>query len=72
MNTRLLIGSGKQVPPLKDHVFIYFIEKGASEKLADGFFQHYTDLQWKTNRLKPLSNWKVAAWEWILKYHVLQ
>jgi len=61
------IGSGKQVPPLKDHVLIYFLEKGVSENVAFEFFRHYDERHWKSNRLQWLSNWKTAAWEWVLK-----
>lgn len=58
---------GKDVPPLKEHVIIYFIQKGCLEKEAINFFMHYNERNWKNNRGTTLSNWKMTAWEWILK-----
>ena len=60
-------GFGKQVPPLKAHVLIYFLEKGAAESQADAFFLHFHRRQWHNSQSHKLSNWKSAAWEWILK-----
>ena len=67
MKTPRFIGSGKQVPPLKEHVLIYFLEKGVSENVGVEFFRYYDGRHWKNNRLQRLSNWKTAAWEWDLK-----
>lgn len=65
-------GSGKDVPPQKKHVFIYFVQKGCSEHDADAFFQFFDQRNWRTYRGKILSNWKMAAWQWILKQIILK
>ena len=57
-------GARGERPP-KEHVFIYFNEKGASDELALSFFLYWSDRDWLNHRLQPLSNWKVAAWTWI-------
>ena len=59
-------GYGKQVPPLKAHVLIYFLEKGAAESQADAFFLHFQRRKWLNYKGHKLSNWKAAAWVWIL------
>lgn len=61
------IGSGKNVPPIKKYVIIYFSEKGMSTHQALEFFSHFENRKWENYRNKPLFNWKTAAWEWILK-----
>jgi len=60
-------GYGNHVPPLESHVIIYFLEKGMPVNEALAFFQHFSKRQWKNHRQQSLSNWKTAAWEWILK-----
>lgn len=59
------IGYGKCVPPAKDHVVIYFLEKGKSEKQALDFFELLSIRRWKNLRGETISNWKVHAWEYI-------
>lgn len=63
-----IIGQGCSVPPETKHVIIYFNEKGASDELALSFLAYWSKKGWLSNRLRPLSNWKVAAWTWIY-YH---
>jgi len=65
-------GLGKNVPPSKEHVVIYFLQKGCSEQNALEFYQYFKDKDWKNNQNKQLSNWKMAAWEWILKQFVFK
>jgi len=60
-------GFGKDVPPLKEHVIIYFVQKGCVEKDAIDFFAYFYEKRWKNYQGKTLSNWKMAAWEWVLK-----
>jgi len=55
------------VPPQKKHVIIYFIQKGHFEKDAVLFFMHFSKKNWQNYQGKILSNWKTAAWEWILR-----
>ncbi|HEX5553186.1 MAG TPA: hypothetical protein VFX43_08045 [Chitinophagaceae bacterium] len=71
LTDHVVSGSGKNVPPLKEHVKIYFQQKGCSEYEAMEFYQHFEDKQWINNRGGTLSNWKTAAWEWILKWVIL-
>jgi hypothetical protein len=59
-------GLGVSVPPLKDHVVIYFLEKKASQSEAFNFYDHFQKRHWKNNRDTRLANWKNAAWQWIL------
>ncbi len=58
-------GFGKNVPPDKSQVIIYFLEKGLDEKKANDFFSEYTLKEWKNRRGLPIRNWKVHAWEHI-------
>lgn len=58
-------GYGNIVPPLPEHVKIYFIQKGLSEKEGDTFFKHFKCLEWKTDSGVPVRNWKALANEWI-------
>ena len=58
------------VPPLKQHVIIYFSEKNIHETEALSFYYHYQNLRWKNGRNRPIVNWKVKAWEWILNLRV--
>ncbi len=60
------IGFGKDIPPTKEHVIIYFIQKGCVAQNALNFYSYFSEKNWKNNRGNLLSNWKRAAWEWIL------
>lgn len=59
------LGFGKNVPPDKEQVIIYFLEKGRSEKQAMDFFNFYTARRWKNSHGHTITNWKVHAWEYI-------
>ncbi|MBS1527697.1 MAG: hypothetical protein JST19_18775 [Bacteroidetes bacterium] len=60
------IGKGTSVPPIKEHVIIYFSEKGADRSQAMNFFVDLDKRKWKNNRGKLIANWKCAAWNYIL------
>jgi hypothetical protein len=60
------VGKGTAVPPTKNHVLIYFLQKGAQEENAMKFYAHFQKKKWKNNRNTKLNNWKTAAWNWIL------
>ena len=66
------VGLGTSVPPLKNHVLIYFLEKGAQEDDALNFYQHYHKRKWRNHRHTKLGNWKIAAWNWILSIKLLE
>ena len=60
-------GSGKNVPPCRELVVIYFLEKGMSAAMAVDFFAHFDSRKWLNHRNCLLANWKTTAWEWIMK-----
>jgi hypothetical protein len=59
-------GFGNSVPPLMEHVIIYFLQKNSSQ--ASAFFDHYKKRKWKNKRRQKIANWKICAWEWILNH----
>ena len=61
-------GFGKEVPPQQEHVIVYFIQKGFTKEEAFGFFIFYKERCWKGKRNRHLSNWKAAAWRWMLLF----
>ncbi len=64
-NTPLINGFGEEVPPLLDHVIIYFLQKNESRETAIEFYNHYADKKWKNRRGNQIRDWKVHAWFWI-------
>lgn len=59
------VGVGRTIPPQKNHVIIYFIEKGLSEKQAIDFFSNYNQRGWRNLSGNIIANWKTHAWEWV-------
>ncbi|WP_343748149.1 hypothetical protein [Fluviicola sp.] len=55
-------GKGDNVPPTKEHVTIYFLEKGESEEAANNFFDHYDKRRWRNRAGQLIQNWKAHAW----------
>ena len=62
-------GTGTSVPPSKKQVLIYFSQKDAPVENACKFYEHFQKRKWKNDRKTKLSNWKIAAWNWILIHH---
>jgi hypothetical protein len=58
-------GMGYNIPPLINHVAIYFLQQNMAVPDAQSFYQHYEKMQWKTIMGKPQKNWKVLAKDWI-------
>jgi len=58
-------GCGENMPPLLEHVKIYFDQKGLPAKAAEGFYRYYKGRKWKTDKGCPIRNWKVTATNWI-------
>lgn len=58
-------GLGRSVPPLFEHVEIYFMEKGCSSQDALAFFGYYEGRHWKGDKGRPVKNWKTLACDWI-------
>jgi hypothetical protein len=63
-------GMGHNLPPLINHVGIYFLQQNLTLPQAQCFYQHYEKLEWKTVTGKPQKNWKVLAKDWI--YNIIQ
>lgn len=57
-------GCGKCIPPEKQHVEIYFLQKGISLHKAQEFYREFEQRAWRNNQGNVISNWKVHAWEW--------
>lgn len=62
------VGCGSVMPPTFQHVNIYFQQRGISEKGAKGFYYFYKSRKWRTDKGCPITNWKVAANNWIYQY----
>jgi hypothetical protein len=58
-------GLGIDIPPLKVHVLIYFIQKRSTEKEANLFFQQQEQRNWTDLNCRPIKNWKTLACDWI-------
>ncbi|GAA4906355.1 hypothetical protein [Mucilaginibacter defluvii] len=58
-------GAGISIPPIKEHVVIYFIQHGKPENYAINFFDHFASNQWRNSRGSVIKNWKWCAWDWI-------
>ena len=61
-------GLGREIPPLKSHVTIYFIQKGLTEKDANFFFQQQNLTGWGASEGRHRSNWKTLACDWIWEH----
>lgn len=64
------VGFGAEIPPRKEFVRIYFIQKGMSEIEADLFFATFELTGWECKG-GSIKNWKTLASEWIwqLRYN---
>lgn len=58
-------GKGTEMPPLIEHVIIYFLQKGLIEQEAVFFFQQHEAADWKTIKGHAVKNWKTLACDWI-------
>lgn len=58
---------GKQIPPCPDHVMIWFLQKGSTEVMAQGFLKNATSTGWRNKKGEPIKDWKMAAWHWLWK-----
>jgi hypothetical protein len=63
-------GMGYHIPPLIEHVAIYFLQQNMALPDVQEFYQHYENRQWKTITGRPQKNWKVLATDWI--YNTIQ
>lgn len=58
-------GCGRQIPPDKMNVIIWFIEKGSKESTALAFLKFHQLRKWRNNRGNLMKDWKMRAWEWL-------
>ena len=65
MNEAKTSGTGGQVPPVWEHVLIYFDQAGFEETEARSFFDHYEGSGWKGSKGGLIRNWKTKASEWL-------
>ncbi|QQL50172.1 hypothetical protein [Mucilaginibacter ginkgonis] len=65
LSEKLISGFGYSIPPLLEHVTMYFLEKGSSILEIDRFLSCYQRTNWHTKRGYKIKDWKVVANEWI-------
>lgn len=58
-------GLGKAIPPIYEHVLIYFLTAGCNERVAKEFYHTYQYRDWKNRKGKTIKDWKMHAWHWI-------
>lgn len=66
MSNSYLSGFGPDIPPMLQHVQIYFEEKGMPSIEADKFFNYYESNGWLVGGKSEMKDWKAAARNWIL------
>lgn len=59
-------GFGPDIPPLEEHVRIYFDEKGYPPLEAEKFFNYFQSNGWLVGGKAKMKDWKAAARNWIL------
>ncbi|UOE51363.1 hypothetical protein MTO98_09760 [Mucilaginibacter sp. SMC90] len=65
MKGKQIKGYGNQIPPDKNIVVIWFIEKGSNEITALAFYRSYQVKQWRNKRGNVIKDWKMRAWQWL-------
>lgn len=58
-------GNGKVIPPVYDHVVIYFLQAGSSRDQALAFYSYYQSVFWRNKNRSIIKNWKICAWKWV-------
>lgn len=66
MKTKKISGYGPGIPPLEEHVKIYFDEKGYPLLEGEKFFNYYESNGWLVGGKSKMKDWKAAARNWIL------
>lgn len=59
-------GFGPDIPPIEEHVRIYFDEKGFPPLEAEKFFNYFQSNGWLVGGRSKMKDWKAAARNWIL------
>jgi hypothetical protein len=65
-NKREASDFGPDVPPMEEHVLIYFEEKGYLPVEAEKFFNYFQSNGWLVGGRTKMKDWKAAARNWIL------
>jgi hypothetical protein len=65
INDKSYTGRGCDVPPARQQVEIYFLQKGLSLQASREFYQHYCNKQWARQDGQLIQDWKRLAWQWI-------
>ncbi len=60
-------GFGKEMPPQKALVEIYFDQKGLAAE-ANSFYDFYHRANWCSAKGTPYRNWKLLATDWIFNF----
>ncbi len=61
-------GCGRDIPPPKAYVRIYFSQQGMAKEHADFFYQKCENTSWKNETGNPIKNWKTLACDWIWEH----
>lgn len=59
-------GYGPDIPPVENHVKIYFDEKGYPSVEAEKFFNYFQSNGWLVGGRSKMKDWKAAARNWML------
>lgn len=62
---KIIDGNGKVIPPIYDHVVIYFLQAGSTPEQALAFYNYYQSAFWRNENGSIIKNWKICAWKWI-------
>ncbi|MAE84401.1 MAG: transcriptional regulator [Flammeovirgaceae bacterium] len=63
---KIAAGYGPDIPPLEEHVQIYFDEKGYPFVEAEKFFNYFQSNGWLVGGRTKMKDWKAAARNWML------
>lgn len=63
---KITSGYGPDVPPLEEHVNIYFNEKGYPPVEAEKFYNYFQSNGWLVGGRSKMKDWKAAARNWML------
>jgi hypothetical protein len=58
-------GLGRDIPPEREYVEIYFLQCKKSIEAASEFFAHYSQRFWRSSNGEIIQDWKRLAWQWI-------
>lgn len=56
---------GRDIPPSRFQVQVYFQQKGLRRATANSFFDYYELRGWQNKFGVQIKDWKMRAWQWI-------